>query len=86
MRHRLAGATERTLSEEGLGFIAGWEGFYPRPYNDAGNNATIGYGHLIHLGKVTKRDRRKWGKISRKRGLRLLKRELECDASVVQVR
>ena len=37
--------------------IAGFEGYRPRAYNDSGGNATIGYGHLLHLGPVNWRDR-----------------------------
>lgn len=36
--------------------IKKWEGFRPRPYNDIAGNATIGYGHLMHLGIVTLAD------------------------------
>jgi len=44
------------ISAEGLGFIARFEGYRGGPYNDAGGNATIGYGHLLHYGPVTWRD------------------------------
>lgn len=46
-----------TISDRGLAFIARFEGFVARPYNDAAGHATIGYGHLLHLGPVTVRDR-----------------------------
>ena len=45
-------------SPKGVQFIAGWEGFAAYPYNDAGDNATIGYGHLLHLGPVNAADRK----------------------------
>lgn len=37
--------------------ISGFEGYRARAYNDSGGNATIGYGHLLHLGPATWRDR-----------------------------
>lgn len=63
--------------------IAEFEGFYPCPYNDPVGHATIGYGHLLHYGNVTKKDRRDWGclrggeGISEKRGRKLLRRSLK---------
>jgi lysozyme len=63
-------------SSHGVQFIAGWEGWSPIPYNDPADNATIGYGHLLHLGPVTKADRAKWGTITRERGTELLAGDL----------
>lgn len=43
------------LSEHGLQFISGWEGLRNQMYDDGGpgvGNATIGVGHLIHLGPI----------------------------------
>ncbi|HZP93344.1 MAG TPA: lysozyme [Burkholderiales bacterium] len=37
-------------SDEGLRLIAEFEGFVGHLYDDPAGNATIGYGHLIHLG------------------------------------
>lgn len=44
------------LSHNGERFLANWEGVVLHPYNDPANNATIGIGHLIHLGPVTPAD------------------------------
>jgi lysozyme len=54
------------------------EGFRPRPYNDAArpHNATIGYGHLIHLGPVTPADRQRWGTITQAQAEWLLEGDL----------
>lgn len=49
-----------SLSKNGLAFIASNEGLELEPYNDSGNNATIGYGHLLHLGPVTETDKEKY--------------------------
>ncbi|MDQ0728439.1 lysozyme [Microbacterium sp. W4I20] len=38
------------ISSKGLDFIAGWEGFRARLYNDALGHCTIGFGHLVHRG------------------------------------
>ena len=57
-------------------FIAGFEGFVSCPYDDPAGHATIGYGHLLHLGGVTKKDRKKWGCISEARGKKLLRKDL----------
>lgn len=50
-----------SLSDAGLNFILGEEGFVPYAYNDPAGHATFGVGHLIHLGNVTAADRAKWG-------------------------
>ncbi len=68
-------------------FIAGFEGFVSCVYADPAGHATIGYGHLLHLGAPTKRDRRKWGCISNARALKLLRRDLKSteDAMFDQI-
>lgn len=38
------------ISAEGLRLISQFEGLRLSLYNDAGNNCTIGYGHLVHIG------------------------------------
>jgi lysozyme len=60
------------LSRRGAALIAQFEGFVPRPYDDAAGHATIGFGHLLHKGAVTAADVARWGTISRERGLKLL--------------
>lgn len=39
------------ISDDGLGFIAKWEGWMPRPYKDIVGVWTIGYGHVIAHGE-----------------------------------
>lgn len=48
------------ISDKGVRMIAMFEGYRRYPYNDAVNNATVGYGHLLHLGPVTWRDRARY--------------------------
>lgn len=64
-----------TVSSAGLLFIARFEGYRARAYNDSGRNATIGYGHLLHYGPVTVRDRLLWW------GRRIALRHLRSDAA-----
>jgi lysozyme len=72
------------LSRAGAELIARFEGFVPRPYNDAAGHATIGFGHLIHHGPVTAADRAHWGTISRERGLVLLSEDARGAAQAVE--
>lgn len=64
------------LSTNGLKFIAKFEGFLGLPYNNVANNATIGFGHLLHYGPVTKADKSRYKKcISEEDALKLLKQD-----------
>jgi GH24 family phage-related lysozyme (muramidase) len=49
-----------SASENGIQFIMQQEGFKEMPYNDSVDNATIGYGTLLHLGAVTDDDRKNY--------------------------
>ena len=42
----------RDIGASGLEFLKEKEGWNSNLYNDSGNNATIGYGHLVHMGPV----------------------------------
>jgi len=72
-------------SQSTLEFIGGFEGFYSKPYNDPAGFATVGYGHLIAYRPVNKSDRgriwvkgqKKKGQLTRKEGLRLLRKDLK---------
>lgn len=68
------------LSPRGAHFIGRYEGWRDTPYNDAANNATIGFGHLIHMGPVTAHDESEWGTISMAHGIQLL----QGDASIAE--
>lgn len=73
-----------TLSKKGARFIARFEGLRLSPYNDAAGNATIGYGHLIHLGPVTAADRISWAGFTEDEALRLLRRDAGAAAKAVR--
>ena len=68
------------LSPRGAHFISRYEGWEAKPYNDSANHATIGYGHLIHMGPVTPYDITEWGTITVEHGIELL----QADASVAE--
>jgi lysozyme len=71
------------LSDRGAEFIGNFEGWRDAPYNDPTNNATIGYGHLIHMGPVTAHDKSEWGKLSKSDGIHLLQRDAALAAQAV---
>ncbi len=71
------------LSERGAQFIGHFEGWRDAPYNDPTNNATIGFGHLIHMGPVTAHDKAEWGKLSQSDGIQLLQRDATLAANAV---
>jgi lysozyme len=71
------------LSERGAEFIGHFEGWKAAPYNDPTNNATIGYGHLIHMGPLTAHDKTEWGTLSTADGLHLLQRDAAMAATAV---
>jgi len=61
------------LSQRGAEFVARFEGCVLRMYNDPANHATIGVGHLIHLGPINGREPAEFRHgITRKRALELL--------------
>ncbi len=45
-----------SVSTAGVSFTKSWEKFKAFPYNDSAGNATIGYGDLLHPGKVNAKD------------------------------
>jgi len=72
----LSGQAEARISANTVRFIASFEGFAPACYNDPAGHATIGYGHLIHLGPCTRRDRKAWGTLSPRQARQLLRTDL----------
>jgi RHS repeat-associated protein len=74
------------LSLNGLKLIAGFEGFSAMPYNDVANNATIGYGHLLHHGPVTDAEYFMFWPgmgITEEEGLQILKKDAKCAENTV---
>ncbi|WP_321960384.1 lysozyme [Paraburkholderia sp. J7] len=44
------------MSQDGIRFLEGWEAYSATMYDKDGSkdgNATVGYGHLVHLGKIS---------------------------------
>jgi lysozyme len=79
------GATPQRLSRRGAGFIARFEGCVLKMYNDPTNNATIGVGHLIHLGPINGSEPEEFRRgITRKRALELLMSDADKAARSVR--
>jgi lysozyme len=79
----------RKLSDDGLGLIAGFEGFVPYAYNDAAGHATVGYGRLLHMGPVTQADRDKYGtksnpKVTKAQALKWLREDAKQAEGAVR--
>jgi lysozyme len=79
----------RKLSDDGLGLIAGFEGFVPHAYNDAAGHATVGYGRLLHMGPVTQADRDKYGtksnpKVTKAQALKWLREDAKQAEGAVR--
>ena len=73
------------LSDAGAKFIAGFEGFRADLYNDAAGHATIGYGHLVHHGKIDGSEPAEFRRgIKRERALELLKEDAATAAAEIQ--
>jgi GH24 family phage-related lysozyme (muramidase) len=70
-------AAEARIDQGTVRMIAFYEGFSPTCVNDPAGHASIGYGHLIHLGPCTKKDRKRWGRITRAQADSLLRQELK---------
>jgi lysozyme len=60
-----------TVSDQGVAFIAGFEGFSPTVYNDVAGYPTIGYGHRILPGEKAP------GSISKGEALNLLHKDID---------
>jgi lysozyme len=82
-QHPAARLRRARLSTRGARFIGRFEGWRNKPYNDPTNNATIGFGHLLHLGPVTARDNAVWGTITMRRGIQLLQQDALLAVSAV---
>ncbi|MDQ2621494.1 MAG: lysozyme [Actinomycetota bacterium] len=69
-------APAQGVTKQTARFVASFEGFYSCVYEDPAGHATIGYGHLLHYGPPTKRDRKKWGCLTKAQAQRLLRKDL----------
>ena len=80
-------AAPTSLSSAGAGFIAKFEGFRPKLYNDPSpaKNATIGFGHMVHAGPITGKEPQEFRDgITRARGLELLQADAGASAKAVK--
>lgn len=77
----------KPVSDKGVDFIAEFEGFYSKPYNDPVGYATVGYGHLLGYRPVLPADSKGvWvkgqkvpGQLTQEEAKRLLKSKLKKD-------
>ncbi len=66
----------RAISDRGVRFIGGWEGFEGRLYNDPAGHCTIGFGHLVHHGICNGSEPAQFKRgITRTQGLALLRQD-----------
>jgi lysozyme len=75
------------MSARGIEFIASFEGFRGRLYNDpaAGHHCTIGFGHLVHHGPCNGSEPKEFRRgITREQALALLRRDVASAASAVR--
>ncbi|HEU0132697.1 MAG TPA: glycoside hydrolase family protein [Mycobacteriales bacterium] len=76
------------VSDAGLKRIAAYEGWRAQLYEDVAHHATIGYGHLVHLGPITAADRSgPFGKgITQAQGLALLRQDAQRMVDAVRAK
>lgn len=72
------------ISRRAFDLIAEFEGVVLKPYNDAANHATIGIGHLLHKGPVTKADEKQWRGFTRDQAYALFKKDVEDFEAAVR--
>ena len=80
------------ISDDGVEFVAYWEGYLSKPYNDPVGHCTVGYGHLLHRGNCTPEDSNKvWidgqktpGVLTKQEAKKLLKKDLTYFALEVK--
>lgn len=72
------------LSAEGAAFIAAFEGFRGKLYDDAAGHCTIGYGHLVHRGPTNGSEPEEFKRgITRERALELLREDAAAAAAEI---
>jgi lysozyme len=78
------GGRRPALSPKGAQFIAGFEGFRGNLYNDPVGHATIGFGHLVHLGPINGSEPAQFKKgLTRPQALALLRQDATPAATTV---
>jgi lysozyme len=78
-------AEPTALSPAGAAFIAMFEGFRPKLYNDPAGHCTIGCGHLVHLGPINGKEPAEFKRgITRAAALKLLQSDATPAAAAVR--
>lgn len=73
------------LDEEGVLFLIREEGSRAKPYNDSAGHCTVGVGHLIHRGRCTAADHRRWN-LTQKGIITLLRTDVRSRERFVAVK
>jgi lysozyme len=77
--------TPTHLSDKGARFIGHFEGFRAGLYNDAADNCTIGYGHLVHMGRCNGSEPAEFKRgLSEPEAEELLRRDAQSAADAVR--
>lgn len=72
------------VSQAGVDLIAEFEGFSAKPYDQLDGHCTVGYGTLLHYGKCTPADIKRWPKgISKTEAKKYLRTEANHAAQTV---
>ncbi len=75
----------RTLTKAGAQFIARFEGFSAKLYDDPAGHCTIGYGHLVHHGRCNGSEPAEFRRgITEERALQLLRRDAAGAAAEIR--
>jgi len=84
-RFKRAGGPPRelTLSHRGEDFVAEFEGFSSKLYNDQAGHCTIGVGHLVHLGNCRESENGLEKGITRAKALTLLRTDASSKVDAV---
>src|SRR5207237_3063247 len=78
-------AKPTALSPSGAAFIATFEGFRAKLYNDAAGHCTIGCGHRVHLGPINGKEPADFKRgITKKQALTLLQSDASTAAAAVR--
>ena len=78
------GGDKHRLSKKGAAFIARFEGFRDKLYNDPVGHATIGCGHLVHHGPINGSEPAEFRNgITRDRALELLQQDASTAADEI---
>ncbi len=75
----------QAVSEQGVNLIISYESWSSVMYNDAAGNATIGFGHLLHMGNINGSEPAEFKKgLTEEQGRQLLQKDMESAVNAVK--